>query len=1802
MRFNNVARFLTTVLVVGITINQSLAQCPAEVSNLPSDITINTIQDLCEAPVTWTPPTYELDCSNFSGLFDESNWTLNTNGANGSLDNSLAPNSLAISGSQNGTSGVITSTELCISIPVDGLMSFDWAATMSSNGAGVQLLNDEPGVSINGVDSILLVNPPAGVGINNENGSVTDLELQEGDQFCFLVRSNNIVAFTTTVFSNFQYTITEINQTAGPSIGDVLPPDVYTIEYEVVDCDDVVSTCTFDITIEDNQNPTIDCPSTDVTMDADSSRCTAVVCFDIEADDNCDISAPTSIPGHIFIGSFNGHSYFVSPLFGTRTWEDAHNVATNLGGHLVSITSQAEQDFINNNIGFGLYWIGLRYSPSLDSFKWTSGEDVTYTDWGIGQPGFISGDYVFQLDFGGSFADGWYDIPGGTTSRYIIEIEDGPRIELLDGLASGSNYPVGITSVEYRAVDEFGNADSCTFNVVVSDVEAPIITCPTVADVQLRAGQCDSVITYAFPLATDNCALDRVEQIDGTGLTSGDAFGIGTTILEYHAVDTSNNADTCNITINVLEYQVQELVCTNINLSLDNADCTGSITLDMIGNNDLGCPDSCRIEVKDEHGNVIPNSFDFTHINEEFEYSLFCGGNSCWGRVTIEDYVRPTVGNCLADTISCVESLDVARRPTAEDNCMANIVLVDDVYEKINCDDVVLGKYTRRWIAVDLAGNVSTDTCVQEVFVARTNLSGIVFPTNRTGANALECNSFVPLNNGAPNPSLTGVPTLNGVALYPFNASVICNGFVKFEDDVKTFSNDCKTLVQRRWTIGEWHCDSIARMEFIQMLEIVDRIDPVVSAPADITVSVNGHDCNADVVIDPAVVSDNCSEISEIYISTGSGVINNNGGQINLPVGLNTIVYFAKDACGNLGTDTMEVMVRDLLEPVALCETYTTVSVLNTGSVWLSAESIDDGSFDNCTDVEIEIRRMTDPCGISGTAFADEVAFCCADVGANQMVVLRVTDEGGNTNECMVEVEVQDKNLPVITCPNDLTVNCEFTYDINDPATYFDSVDYTGTACPGNLEVKDEITAEELDVCRTGYLEREIEISFNGEVLRTCHQTITFETNNPLTYNQIVWPLDYTSSLECTEQDLEPENLPDGFDRPDVPDGFCNLVGIEKEDKVYNFAGNGACFKIIRTWTVIDWCGSSLADTIPTYSREQVIVVNNSVAPTITSADTLVSICSYNADCNSVPITLTASATDDCTPTNELQWDYVITLEDGSTINGIGNDASGLYPIGTHYVDYEVRDKCGNIQRTGYPFEIRNCKAPTAYCLSGLSTALVGMDTIGNDSIPDAEMAVLKPEFFDNGSAHDCGYPVTLSFSSDLSDTLLILDCNDIGRVDVELWVTDINGNSSFCSTFVDVIDSNDVDICMPRQGLVNGKVESVSGDMIAGVQVELSGGEARVETTDGEGYYTFGQLPFGENYNIVPSKDGDDMNGVSTLDLILIQRHILEMAKFDNPYVYIAADVNKDDRISSSDLVELRKLILGVNTEFTHNTSWRFVDKSQVFDLPSNPWYQSIQENYLINNLDSDMEIEFVGAKIGDVNFDALTNFQGQIPSSRNASKSLSIDNVDLRKGEKFEYNIKLDKVNNLNGFQFELDINSHEILALNANWLNAEDYHWTADKLIVSYNNTNREVIPNTEFVINVVAESHTDGKLNEVMNLNQNRILAEVYSSDLAEIDYLKLRWNEAESTLIHVSEVEPNPWSNRAAIEIVTYDTNPLEFSIFSATGKLVNRNSLIPSKGVNKIELSSEDFDHSGIYFITIEGEGYSITKKMIVLD
>jgi HYR domain/IPTL-CTERM motif len=110
--------------------------------------------------------------------------------------------------------------------------------------------------------------------------------------------------------------------------------------------------------------------------------------------------------------------------------------------------------------------------------------------------------------------------------------------------ASGSMFAVGSTAVSCTE----GNGGNCSFDVIVADVEPPVVTCPADVEEVAPVGQSSLVINYAPPMASDNCPGPLVVCLP----PSGSSFPTGTTTATCTVTDGSANTAQCSFLITVI--------------------------------------------------------------------------------------------------------------------------------------------------------------------------------------------------------------------------------------------------------------------------------------------------------------------------------------------------------------------------------------------------------------------------------------------------------------------------------------------------------------------------------------------------------------------------------------------------------------------------------------------------------------------------------------------------------------------------------------------------------------------------------------------------------------------------------------------------------------------------------------------------------------------------------------------------------------------------------------------------------------------------------------------------------------------------------------------------------------------------------------------------------------------------------------------------------------------------------------------------------------------------------------------------
>lgn len=1300
-------------------------------------------------------------------------------------------------------------------------------------------------------------------------------------------------------------------------------------------------------------------------------------------------------------------------------------------------------------------------------------------------------------------------------------------------------------------------------------------------------------------------------------------------------------------TVAIVDEEPVPLACNNlVHLSM-NGRCELMVLPDMVLEAPVYDESSYNIVLRDiQRDTIIPNrriSMDYLNKLIEVKVVHECSQNACWGLLKLEDKNIPRLECQDTVTIQCDQLTEpttngILRFPLRAntvvtkigarkysvrnfDYCSDVILQYEDVASPLSdCDADYSSIITRTWFATDISGN--TASCEQVIYIEKANASDIVFPGNyddvlgpnpSLGACATD---WIRLPNGHPSPETTGRPTgvfcLNVTVDYQDTKIAKCDG-------EKTFK------LLRRWIIS----DLCTGQQIIrnQTISVMDNEAPIVIAPNEFTVGTQGLTCTSIINVPPPIVAFECSKY-DYYVTykvpDASGQPNLNAstdGVIRNPDKTYTITkvpegvirlwicYIVVDACQNVTEACTEVDIVDSTPPVPVCDNYSFAGLNSDGIAYVTSGSLDDGSWDNCGIDTLEISRM------DIISWGPGIKFTCADAGKSFMVQLRATDLAGNSNTCMVEVRVQDNTPPTLTnCPNDITIDCNA--DILNLTQYgFPSaVDLCGAT------VTEEVKNNFIDGCGRGFITRVFTAKDASGNTATCDQIITVEPKNPFKRTTITWPQDHTFTNGCAATGIEPQNMPSGKKFPTWnPNPYpCAQIAYDYKDLVFQYV-EGFCFKVLRTWTVIDWCQYNPITGAGIWTHTQVIKGQNTTPPTITKGCNTADIKVTQVDnCKSL-IEATAEGTDDCTPADKLLWNYSIDSNNDGIAEATGNTNSFTRTVdfGNIAIKWTATDECGNTKTCTANVSVKDQKKPTPYCLSEITTVVMA----------ETGAVTIWASDFDHGSFDNCSpqNKLKFSFSSNTTETGKTFRCADltanITNFELSMFVTDEAGNSDFCKVSINVQDNGNCPNLTdpdPDNGngnnnqnriAITGNIGMEIPEMLEDAIVKITSEQGefpRYVTTNDKGEFSFEDLAMNNDYSIQPSKNSDHLNGVSTLDLVLIQRHILNIKRLDTPFKIIAADANNDHKISATDLVNLRKLILGVIDKLPNAESWKFVDKNQVFPDPQIPFpYQQVLEYSAVENNVSNAN--FIAVKTGDVNGSYQSNFRTTAAENRSRNKiEYSINKIN--NNGIIELPIELNDVSNIKGLQLNLvfDATKYDLLDIKSGnaIINDKDYFLKDDNnIVISWINSDYDKsISGNLFTLVLQAKSMDNTQ--DILHLSEDNIHNEMYYDNNGEVLAsgleLELRGNNLEDTF-QVFQNTPNPFKTSTIIGFVVPQDEEVTLKVYDYTGAVLKKTQKYCNKGYNSFELNTTDLNKTGILFYTIETKTHSANKKMFVI-
>lgn len=875
---------------------------------------------------------------------------------------------------------------------------------------------------------------------------------------------------------------------------------------------------------------------------------------------------------------------------------------------------------------------------------------------------------------------------------------------------------------------------------------------------------------------------------------------------------------------------------------------------------------------------------------------------------------------------------------------------------------------------------------------------------------------------------------------------------------------------------------------------------------------------------------------------------------------------------------------------------------------------------------------------------------------------------GDNCNTAMVEVTVQDKLAPQILCPAPVTISCIDLAGID--LTDTDLLDgLFGTAvAAGTCDVSITQTAVGNENCGAGVIFRNFTAT-NAAGTSSCQQiiTVTAGPDNSLTCDRISFAAlnnnlydwcDVNDNSNDPDDDLPALQVDctDGLSVPEVVidiNGLCTEAGIAIEVDSFEFAG-GACRKYLVHYEVIDQCIFDENYVDPVTSEIDPYNSSNGYFEFFIEIDAFddeepVPACDditvVAESCTGIDATITVTATDNCTDPAFFGYQWRLDVDNNNTIDfpasgwvatsSVTPDQVGLteFPIGEHRIFWIISDGCGNDATCSQLVTITgNDKEPTPYCYDGLSVAVM----------PSTGSVALWANDFDAGSFDNCGGDLVLSMipESDVDglsdddaydqsfnhpnvtqqangDWGFEFNCDYIENgisavIEVRMYVTDADGNYDYCTASLRLDDN--FDACEDGPGTkyeASGELKTEEGESVINTDVTVMASFPEFPMTENvAGSYSF-DLIENVDYTITPERSDDHLNGVTTLDLVLIQKHILGLEILDSPYKLIAADVHDDCNINGLDLVEARRLLLGkyASDEFPNNESWRFVESDYEFTNPSNPC--NFSEVADIFNMNNDEVNDFVGVKIGDVNGTAVSNLTMDAETRSNETIEFVVADNALVAGSTYEIDFLAKDFNEVYGFQNTINLTGVEFVGVTAGALNVTENNFgfanvSNGELVLSVDLANGVSLADDAVLFTITVKALNNATTSEVIAMNSNRLEAQAYVGRNIEVltngIVFRTDLGDLATANFALFQNEPNPFNGQTTIGFELPTTSEATLTVYDVTGKVLYTKVDGYAAGYNTVTLSRDNVPATGVLYYKLENGNNVATMKMIILE
>lgn len=393
-------------------------------------------------------------------------------------------------------------------------------------------------------------------------------------------------------------------------------------------------------------------------------------------------------------------------------------------------------------------------------------------------------------------------------------------------------------------------------------------------------------------------------------------------------------------------------------------------------------------------------------------------------------------------------------------------------------------------------------------------------------------------------------------------------------------------------------------------------------------------------------------------------------------------------------------------------------------------------------------------------------------------------------------------------------------------------------------------------------------------------------------------------------------------------------------------------------------------------------------------------------------------------------------------------------------------------------------------------------------------------------------------------------------------------------------------------------------------IQVEGFASDTTV-WTDQTGSYNPGNSVWGDQLQLTASKDGDPAEGLSTLSVLRLLRHLNGQFPLQSPYSIIAADADCNELVNYDDALRIRNVILGNVPDFSPCPDWVFTLSDYVFPNPSMPFPYPAVMDVTVDAPDLALS-DWYGIKVGDL----LGEAEGQQRPVSEDTLFFNANNGALTTGEVIGLELKTTGFKSLTGYQMSLTFDTSylsftELVTGNVPGLELSNFGLlkaSAGTVHNSWYTTDLQPQAledgSVAFTIRFQAKQYIEDISNH-LHLNDTKLIPEAYDALFERIELALtfdpvLSSHEPADAGIELFQNQPNPFTGSTRIGFYLPQAMWARVEITDVLGRLVWQQAAHYGAGRQELFFETQKQLAAGVYQYSLITDKGRLSRMMVV--